>query len=131
VAAEVALADNDPQAAIEAVAESVQQAEHVGAPRHVAKSLLFLGAAQDGVGDATSRQTVGRAALLAESLGAMPLVWASRGLLWRWLAADNPTEAEANRAAAERAVRTMAADMPAELAGEWLARADVAPLLRS
>lgn len=131
VAAEVALASNEPQAAIAAVAESVEQAEHVGAPRHVAKSLLFLGAAQDAIGDATSRPTVGRAALLAESLGAMPLVWASRGLLWRWLAADNPTEAEANRAAAERAVRSMVADMPAELAAEWLARADVAPLLRA
>ena len=69
--------------------------------------------------------------MLAESLGAWPLVWASRGTLVDWLQDSDPEAAERCRLSAEHAVRTMAADMPGELATQWLARPDVSKLLRS
>lgn len=130
VQGEVALLWDRPDDAVAALGRSVEESEHVGAPRHVAKSLSFLGVAQQGTGDSNSLMTLGRAALLAESLGAWPLVWATRGLLASWLTASDPKEAEHSRRSAEHAVRLMAADLPPALAAEWLARPDVAPLLR-
>ncbi len=129
VQAEVALLLDRPADAAAALARSVAEAEHVGAPRHVAKSLSFLAVAQQALNDPSAMQTLGRAALLAESLGAWPLVWATRGLLAVVLRNSQPDEAERSRRSAEHAVRIIAADLPAELATEFAARPDVAPLL--
>ncbi|MDQ1249265.1 MAG: hypothetical protein QG597_3639 [Actinomycetota bacterium] len=129
VQSEVALSWGRPDDAIAALTRSVAESERVGAPRHVAKSLSFLGVSQQAAGDPNALTTLGRGALLAESLGAWPLVWATRGLLANWLAATDPQLAEHSRRSAEHAVRLMAADLPPELAGTWLQRPDVAPLL--
>lgn len=129
VQSEVALLVGRPDDAVAALTRSVAEAERLGAPRHVAKSLSFLGVSQRAVGDANALTTLGRGALLAESLGAWPLVWATRGLLANWLAGTDPEQAERSRRSAEHAVRIMAADLPPELVGSWLQRPDVAPLL--
>ncbi|MDQ1305927.1 MAG: hypothetical protein QG671_1759 [Actinomycetota bacterium] len=129
VQAEVSMLWDRPADARTVLLGSVAEAESVGAPRHVAKSLSFLGVAQQSLGDNAAMMTLGRAALLAESLGAWPLVWATRGLMAVLLRSSNPPEAERCRRSAEHAVRIIAADLPAELAEEWAARADVAPLL--
>lgn len=129
VQCEVALILDRAAEAIAPLTRSVQEAEQVGAPRHVAKSLLFLSAAMHTVGDPAALSVMGRAALLAESLGAWPLVWASRGTMVGWLQDTDPEAAEHCRRSAEQAVRIIAADMPGELASQWLARPDVARLL--
>lgn len=131
VQCEVALLWGRPDDAVAALNRSVAESERVGAPRHVAKSLSFLGVAQQAAGDPNALMTLGRGALLAESLGAWPLVWATRGLLATWLVASDPEQAEHSRRSAGHAVRLMAADLPPELAGTWLQRPDVAPLLNT
>lgn len=128
VQCEVALILDRAAEAIPPLTRSVQEAEQVGAPRHVAKSLLFLAAAMHTVADPAALSVMGRAALLAESLGAWPLVWASRGTMVEWLREADPEAAEHCRRSAEHAVRIMAADMPGELATQWLARPDVVRL---
>jgi hypothetical protein len=129
VQAEVDLCWDRPADAVAAVSRSVAESEQVGAPRHLAKSLSFLAVAQHAVGDPSAPATLGRAALLAESLGTWPLVWATRGLLAVWLQA-NPVEAERNRQSAQHAISIIAGDLPQALRTQWLARADVAPMLR-
>jgi len=130
VQAEVALTWGRPEEAIAALTRSVAEAEQLGAPRHVAKGLSFLAVAQREVGDPNAETTLGRAALLAESLGAWPLVWVTRGLLTSWLR-DDSAAAERQRSSAEQAISIIAADLPPHLLPQWLARPDVAPLLRS
>ena len=65
VRAEVALLEGRPEDAVSAATEAVDLAEHSGAPRHVAKGLLFLGVAQLEAGrpdEAAARAAPGRAA---------------------------------------------------------------------
>ena len=70
-----------------------------------------------------------RAAVLAEGLGARPLVWPSRGLLGALQASSVPEESERNLESARAVIRDMAADLPPLLADEWLARRDIRTLL--
>jgi Flp pilus assembly protein TadD len=130
VAAEVALLGNDAAEATRRSATAVALAEGSGAPRHVAKGLLFLGVAQVTAGqEAEAAPTLRRAASLAESLGALPLVWPSRAVLGALMAGANPAESQRSLAVARQAIRTIAADLPPDLAAEWLARPDVATVL--
>ncbi|MDH5277958.1 MAG: hypothetical protein OEW53_02810 [Actinomycetota bacterium] len=130
VQAEVALLVGDAEAAIEAVAPAVQRAEVAGAPRHVAKSLLFLGVSQIQAGridEATA--TLRRSATLAEGLGALPLLWPSRAVLGALLEESAPAESARCLAAARGAVIAIADDLPEELRTVWLDREDVSALL--
>ena len=129
VAAEVALLAGSPADAVTAAADAVQRAERSDAPRHVAKGLLFLGVAQVEAGrEAQAVTTLRRAALLAESLGTRPLQWPVRAVLGALLAETAPAESAQCLAVARRAVESIAADLPDDLAAEWLARPDVAAL---
>jgi tetratricopeptide (TPR) repeat protein len=130
VQAEVALLAGDAEAAVEAVTPAVHRAEVAGAPRHVAKSLLFLGVAQiqaDRIDEAAS--TLRRAATLAESLGALPLLWPSRAVLGALLEETAPAESARCLAAARSAVIAIADDLPERLRPVWLDREDVSALL--
>jgi hypothetical protein len=131
VRAEVAPLDERPEAAVAAAHDAVELAEHSGAPRHVAKGLLFLGVSQVQTGSAEAAATLRRAATLAESLGALPLVWPSRAVLGALLAADHPQDSAQALASARRAVTAIAADLPEDLRGPWLARPDVEALLEA
>lgn len=129
VRAEVALLAGDVAAAATAAEESVELAEHTGAPRHVAKGLLFLGVAQVEAGrvqDAAT--TLRRAALLAESLGTLPLQWPVRAVLGALVAGTDDDESDRSLAAARRAAEAIAADLPEPLRAEWLTRPDLAAL---
>ena len=115
---------------------SVDRAEEAQAPRHVAKSLLYLGIAQVTVAHteggprlSLAAETLRRAAILAESLGTVPLVWPARALLGAVAAGSDSGESTASLAAARSGVLTIAADLPPGVRGEWLARPDVAALL--
>jgi hypothetical protein len=130
VRAEIALLTGDPAAAALSAERAVSLAESSGAPRHVAKGLLFLGIAQvhaDLTTDAGN--TLRRAATLAESLGTLPLLWPSRALLGALLEPTAPKESARALASARNAVLQIADDLPETLRDLWLARPDVAALL--
>lgn len=129
VRAEVALLTGDPQAATEAATASVELAEATGAPRHVAKGLLFLGVAQvEADRAAEAAATLRRAALLAESLATLPLQWPVRAVLGALLAGTDDAESDRSLSAARAAVETIAAELPESLRAEWLERPDVQAL---
>jgi tetratricopeptide (TPR) repeat protein len=130
VRAEVSLLTGDPASACKAAETAVTLAEGSGAPRHVAKSLLFLGVAQVQGGDpGEAAATLRRAATLSESLGCLPLVWPSRAVLGALLDGVVPQESARSLAGARSTVITIADDLSEELRADWLARPDVAALL--
>ncbi len=132
VRAEVALLEGRAEDAAVAAHESVDLAEQSGAPRHVAKGLLFLGVSQVEAGRPDeAAATLRRAALLAESLGTVPLLWPVRAMLSALLAASDPAESERCLQVARRAVETVAAGLPEQLRADWVSRADVAAVLGS
>ncbi|HWH29273.1 MAG TPA: hypothetical protein VNU26_09985 [Mycobacteriales bacterium] len=129
VEAEVALLEGRQDDAAEAALAAVERAEQARAPRHVAKGLLIRGIALVSAADEEAAGTLRRAATLAESLGAVPLVWPARALLGALLAEEDPAESARSLAAARSAVLTLASDLPPGVRAEWLARPDVAALL--
>ena len=130
VQAEIALLEGDPDAAAGVLGGAIQSAEVSGAPRYVSKSLLFLGVSQVQAGQLDAAEvTLRRAATLAESLGAVPLLWPARALLGALLESRSPTEAAKSLAAARGAVIAIADDLPEDLRSVWLDRPDVAALL--
>lgn len=130
VRAEVALLQGQAAEAAESASASVDLAEHSGAPRHVAKGLLFLGVAQVEAGHPSeAATTLRRGALLAESLGTLPLQWPVRAVLGALVAESDPAESERSLASARRAVAAIAQELPEDLRAQWLARPDVDALL--
>jgi tetratricopeptide (TPR) repeat protein len=132
VTAEVALLAGSPADAVVAASGAVDLAEQAGAPRHVAKGLLFLGVAQVEAGRPEEAAGVlRRAGLLAESLGTLPLQWPVRAVLGALLAAEEPDESARALASARGAVTAIADDLPEPLRAEWLSRPDVEALLQA
>ena len=133
VRAEVALLqDRRPGTRCGHAGSAVELAEQAGAPRHVAKGLLFLGIAQLQAGRAAeAAATLRRAALLAESLGTLPLQWPVRAVLGALVAGSDEAESERCLASARRAAVAIGEDLPDVLRAEWLARPDVDALLGS
>ena len=130
VRAELALLHERPDEAVTRATSAVMLAENSGAPRHVAKGLLFTGVAQVQAGDLDEAAiSLRRAATLAESLGAVPLVWPARAVLGALIAGTNPSEGAKALASARGVVRQIADDLPAAFAQVWLQRPDVAALL--
>ncbi len=130
VRAELALLTGDPGAAAKATETAVSVAEGAGAPRHVAKSLLFQGVAQVQGGELDEAgNTLRRAATLAESLGCLPLLWPSRAVLGALIEPTAPQESARSLASARNAALQIADDLPEDLRAEWLARPDVGGLL--
>ena len=88
--------------------------------------LLFGGVAQVQTGETDEAAvTLRRAATLAESLGAVPLVWPARAVLGALVAGSSPTEGAASLQAARVAVRQIADDLPGRYSEAWLRRADI------
>jgi tetratricopeptide (TPR) repeat protein len=130
VRAEIALLEGDPAAAIAAATAAVQRAEASGAPRHVAKGLLFLGVAQVQAGELDEAEsTLRRAAMLADSLGTLPLLWPSRAVLGALLEEKDPGGSAKALSSARSALIAIADDLPEDLRTVWLDRPDVAALL--
>jgi len=130
--AEVALLNGDLSAAAEAAEEAVDLAERSGAPRHVAKGLLFLGVAQVEAGRVQEAvSALRRGGLLAEGLGTLPLLWPARAVLGALTASTDPAGSAQCLESARATVASIAADLPEDLRTAWLARPDVAALLES
>lgn len=130
VRAELSLLQGDHEAAIPAAAAAVALAEQSGAPRHVAKGLLYVGAGEALRGNlAAATAALRRAARLGENVGARPVVWPARALLGRLLVTTEPEESVRCIDTARRLVRELTDEVPAELRAVWLRRPDVADLL--
>jgi hypothetical protein len=130
VRAELALLVDEPGQARAAAERALDAAESASAPRHVAKSLLFAGVAATAQGQPdAAMDLLSRAAVLAEGLGAQPLVWPSRALLGALQEQATPDEARRSLDAARTVVREIAGDLPAPLASDWLERSDIRALL--
>jgi hypothetical protein len=130
VQTEVALLEGRPDDAVGTAAASVDRAEKAGAPRHVAKGLLFQGVAQVEAGHHDAAAAIlRRAGLLAESLGTLPLLWPARAVLGALVDERDAQESQRCFDSARRAVEVMAADLPDGLRADWFARPDVAALL--
>jgi tetratricopeptide (TPR) repeat protein len=128
--AEVGLLVGDGETAATAAEQAVDLAERSGAPRHVAKGLLFLGVAQVEAGRLDEAATaLKRGGLLAESLGTLPLLWPTRAVLGALLVESDPKQSTRCLASARATVETIAKDVPDNLRDEWLARPDVGALL--
>ena len=128
--AEVGLLVGDGETAAAAAEQAVDLAERSGAPRHVAKGLLFLGVAQLEAGRLDDAATaLKRGGLLAESLGTLPLLWPTRAVLGALLADTDPEQSARALASARSTVETIAKDVPEDLRDEWLARPDVGAVL--
>jgi tetratricopeptide (TPR) repeat protein len=130
VRAEVSLLRGDTSTAKLAAERALDGAETAGAPRHVAKSLLFAGiaAAQSGRLD-DAAHLLARAGTLAEGLGARPIVWPARAVLAALVAKTAPADSERYLASARLSIRQIADELPAELAATWLERPDVSAIL--
>jgi len=130
VRAEIALLREHADEAVARATSAVTLAEASGAPRHVAKGLLFCGVSQVQAGDYDeAASSLRRAATLAESLGCIPLVWPARAVLGALVAPTSAAESTAALASARTVVRQIADDLPGPYAEEWLARPDIAALL--
>lgn len=130
VRAEVALLEGRPDDAVVSAAAAVDLAEHSGAPRHVAKGLLFQGVAQVETGrHEEAAALLRRGGMLAESLGTLPLLWPARAVLGALVGESDVEESQRCLRSARRAVELIAADLPESLRTAWFARPDVAALL--
>jgi tetratricopeptide (TPR) repeat protein len=130
VQAEVALLEGRPADAVSSAAASVDRAEHAGAPRHVAKGLLFQGVSLVEAGRHEEAASIlRRAGLLAESLGTLPLLWPARAVLGALVGEDDPLEGQRCLQSARRTVERIAADLPDALRADWFSRPDVAAVL--
>jgi hypothetical protein len=130
VKAEVALLEGRPDDAIASAAAAVDLAEHSGAPRHVAKGLLFQGVAQVEAGRHEEAAVIlRRGGLLAESLGTLPLLWPARAMLGALVGDIDAEESQRCLRSARLAVELIAGDLPENLRTPWFARPDVAALL--
>jgi len=128
--AEIGLLTGDAGSAVDAAEDAVDLAERSGAPRHVAKGLLFLGVARvEAGGFEEAASALKRGGFLAESLGTLPLLWPARAVLGALLAGQDEAQSAKSLSSARSAVQTIAEDVPADLRSDWLARPDVAALL--
>jgi hypothetical protein len=83
VRAEHALLTDDPPAAVGHARLALADARGLGWQRHIAKSLLFLGAALEAARSAEARLRLEEAARIARDAGATPIADAATGLLAR------------------------------------------------
>ncbi len=128
--AELFLLVGEPSQARTAAERALDASESATAPRHVAKSLLFAGVAATAHGQSSAAvDLLSRAAVLAEGLGARPLIWPSRAMLGALLASTEPADSARNLDVARAVVRDISQDLPPLLADEWLARRDIRALL--
>src|SRR6266511_3297229 len=112
VRAEVALLCGRPEDAARHAADAVRRSAAAGAPRHLAKSLLFRGVAEEVLGDKAAAATLDLAARAAEDLGLLPLVWPARLMRSRILSVAEPETAQSDLAAARAAMRAIAVGLP-------------------
>jgi hypothetical protein len=128
---EAALLDAQPDAAARWATAALRRSEAAGAPRHVAKSSLLLGAALSGRGStrADAMAALARSITLSEPLGLVPVLWSARALTSALLSGTDPVAADAACRAAAADVDRLAEGLPDRLRAAFLARPDVASVV--
>ncbi len=132
LATELALVRDDGDAAVAASAAAVEAAEAVDAPRHVAKGLLFHGVALVQTDQhVRAADVLRRSATLSERVGALPLVWAARGVLGALIQHEHPDEAASSFRSARETIQWIALDLPDSYADDLLRRSDIVALFEA
>jgi tetratricopeptide (TPR) repeat protein len=134
VETEVALLAGDPSTAVRAARAGLAVAERAGAPRHIAKCLLFLGVSQrvvesmaERVSPQSAEQTLTRAADVAREAGATPLTWVIEHMLAQ--CGGDPAVVRRHRLAAAEAVQAIGAGLPDTDKSAWFVRLDIAEIV--
>jgi hypothetical protein len=130
VRAEVALLSDRPGDAVAAAERAVRRATAAGAPRHLAKSQMFLGVATSVAGEADGAIRLLRLAVnAADARGLVPLVWPSRLMLAQLLESSDQATAARERRAATLAIHTVIWGLPTAETATLLARPEIRPLV--
>ncbi|MFZ1362861.1 MAG: hypothetical protein WAS05_08000 [Candidatus Nanopelagicales bacterium] len=131
VRCEIGLLTNDHQAAVEGANQAVDIARRANAPRHRAKSLMFLGASHLAWSQSkklkSNHRKTGVAKLrdsvkISDRLGATPLVWPVRLILASEESGLRAKDRQREHRLAKKAIRKMVSGMSADMGSGWLAR---------
>lgn len=131
VACEISLMSSNPGPAQARAESALALAENANAPRHVAKSLLFVAVAQ--IENGKHEEAAGnlrRSLMLSTSMGYLAVAWPAHAVLAALLRASDPQGSHAHFAQAAEVIRTLRSGLSGDLATRWDARPDVAALLR-
>jgi tetratricopeptide (TPR) repeat protein len=132
VECEVALLQSDYDVAVARASEALEAAEAANAPRHVAKSLLFLAVSQVEAGQRESAvANLQRSLTLSTSMGFLVVAWPGYAVLAALVQPDDPEAARNHFAKASAIADEIRAGLSGDLAERWDARADIAALHRA
>lgn len=131
VRCEIGLLTHNYRAAVEGAKQAADTARKAQAPRHRAKSLMFLGAShltwEQSRTLKTNHRRTGIAKLresvkISDRLGAIPLVWPVRLILASKESGLRTKDRQREQHLARAAIRTMVSGMSAPMGEQWLER---------
>jgi len=129
VECEVALLESRYSDAVAHATLALDAAEGATAPRHVAKSLLFLAVSEIQLGQPESAiPRLRRCLMLSTSMGFLAVAWPAHAVLAALLKATDPRAAHDHFVQASAIADTVRDGLYGELATRWDARADIAAL---
>ncbi|MEZ5185238.1 MAG: tetratricopeptide repeat protein [Candidatus Nanopelagicales bacterium] len=131
VACEVALLETRYEDALAHARAALETAEAANAPRHVAKSLLFLAVAniETGRRDAAV-PLLKRCLVLSTAMGFLAVAWPAHAVLAALLKDTDERSAHTHFVAASAIIDTLREGLTGQLANRWDARADIVALHR-
>lgn len=131
VQCEVALLGSDAGAAIDHASQALQHAEIAAAPRHVAKSLLFVAVGQIDAGEHEKAiPNLRRSLVLSTTMGFNAVAWPTHAVLAALVKQTDPQVAHDHFVAASEITRELRQGLTGSLAERWDARADIQALHR-
>ena len=131
VQCEVALLASDATLATEHANRALQHAEIAAAPRHVAKSLLFVAVGQIDAGQHQQAiPNLRRSLMLSTTMGFNAVAWPTHAVLAALIQGSDPQLSHDHFVAASGITRQLRQGLSGELADRWDARADIQALHR-
>ncbi|MCU0295626.1 MAG: hypothetical protein MUD05_06160 [Candidatus Nanopelagicales bacterium] len=131
VECEVALLQSRYEDAVTRAAAALEAAEIANAPRHVAKSLLFVAVSEI---EAERRDQalpkLRRCLMLSTSMGLLAVAWPAHAVLAALLKSGDPHTARSHFVQASSIIDTIRGNLSGELADRWDGRADIVALHR-
>jgi hypothetical protein len=129
VECEVALLESRYPDAVAHATLALDAAEAATAPRHVAKSLLFLAVAEIQVGHPDAAvPRLRRSLMLSTSMGFLAVSWPAHAVLAALLKGTDPQAAHQHFVQASEITRAVGDGLTGDLARRWEARADIMAL---
>lgn len=131
VACEVSLLQSRHEDALAHARAALETAEAGNAPRHVAKSLLFLAVAQIETGQRDAAvPLLKRCLMLSASMGFLAVAWPAHAVLAALLKDTDQHAAHSHFVKASAIIDTLREGLTGQLASRWDARADIVALHR-